>query len=97
MVAVTTARDAVRQGEYNVTNVITAGSPIGRTVGRLPRSVQVLALENDSDIVPHLDGVENPAEPNITTVRGRFGDGHRPGRSQPARRLHPAGRRRGHR
>lgn len=75
MVAVTTARDAVARDEFNVTHVITAGSPIGRTVGQLPRSVQVLALENERDIVPHLDAVANPDDPNVTTAHGDFGDG----------------------
>jgi hypothetical protein len=75
MVAVTSARDAVASGEFNVTHVITAGSPIGRTVGRLPSSVQVLALENKRDVVPHLDGVANPDEPNVTTASSKHGDG----------------------
>lgn len=75
MVAVTTARDAVRSGRFDVTHVITAGSPVGRTVGELPSSVQVLALENERDVVPHLDGVANPDRPNVTTVRAALGDG----------------------
>ncbi len=75
MVAVTTARDAVRSGEFRVTHVITAGSPVGRTVGQVPRQVQVLALENGRDVVPHLDGTANPDEPNITTARSAHGDG----------------------
>lgn len=74
MVAVTMARDAVASGEFNVTHVITAGSPIGLTAGTLPASVQVLALENASDVVPHLDGVANPDRPNVTTATTRHGD-----------------------
>ncbi|WP_375497464.1 hypothetical protein [uncultured Jatrophihabitans sp.] len=74
MVAVTTARDAVRCGRFHVTHVVTAGSPVGRTVGELPRSVQVLALENSTDVVPHLDGVANPDRPNVTTVSSAHGD-----------------------
>lgn len=68
MVAVTAARDAVRTGRFDVTHVVTAGSPIGRTVGELPESVRVLALENDADVVPELDATANPAKPNVTTV-----------------------------
>ncbi len=68
MVAVTAARDAVRDGRFDVTHVVTAGAPIARSVGDLPESVRVLALENDHDIVPELDGAANPATPNITTV-----------------------------
>ena len=74
LVAVTTARDAVRSGQFRVTHVITAGSPVGRTVGELPRSVTVLALENSRDVVPHLDGVANPDRPNVTTVTSTRGD-----------------------
>lgn len=75
MVAVTTARDAVKSGQFNVTHVVTAGAPIGRTVGQLPTRVQVLALENTQDVVPHLDGAANPDKLNVTTVSGSRGDG----------------------
>jgi pimeloyl-ACP methyl ester carboxylesterase len=75
MVAVTAARDAVRRRAFRVTHVVTAGSPIGRTVGDVPGSVQVLALENARDVVPHLDGRANPDRPNVTTVTGRRGNG----------------------
>src|SRR5581483_1780303 len=67
--------DAVNSGEFRVTHVVTAGAPVGRTVGRLPSDVQVLALENKRDVVPHLDGVANPDEPNVTTVSSARGDG----------------------
>ena len=68
MVAVTAARDAVRSGRFDVTDVITAGSPVARTVGTVPSSVRVLALENEHDVVPHLDGRANPARGNVVTV-----------------------------
>lgn len=68
MVAVAAARDAVRSGRFTVTHVITAGSPIGMTVGGLPPSVRVLALENRSDVVPHADGRANPDRRNVVTV-----------------------------
>jgi hypothetical protein len=74
LVAVTTARDAMRSGEFRVTHVVTAGAPIGRTVGQLPASVEVLALENAEDVVPHLDGAANPDEPNVTTASSSRGD-----------------------
>ncbi|MCW2495689.1 hypothetical protein [Jatrophihabitans sp.] len=70
MVAVTTARDALRTGRFHVTHVVTAGAPIGQTVGDLPASVQVLALEGRGDLVPHLDGADNPASAHVITVRG---------------------------
>jgi hypothetical protein len=75
MVAVTAARDAVRTGAFRITHVVTAGSPIGRTVRRLPTTVKVLALENSRDVVPHLDGVANPDKPNVTTASAPRGDG----------------------
>ena len=75
MVAVTAARDALAGGKFNVTHVITSGAPIGLTVSALPSRVQVLALENERDVVPHLDGVANPDKPNVTTVSSMHGDG----------------------
>jgi hypothetical protein len=51
---------------YNVTHVVTAGSPVGRI--DVPSDVQVLSLENRNDIVPHLDASDNPGSPNRTTV-----------------------------
>lgn len=51
---------------YNVTHVITAGSPISNA--DIPPGVQVLSLENSGDIVPTLDGADNPDTANITTV-----------------------------
>lgn len=66
-------------GGYNVTHVVTAGSPIGRI--DVPGNVQVLSLENRNDIVPHLDASDNPDSSNRTTVtfdnqNGTFGDNH---------------------
>jgi hypothetical protein len=75
MVAVNAARDAVASGRFNVTHVITAGSPIGLTVGALPSRVQVLALESSKDVVPHLDGRANPDLPNVTTATSNRGTG----------------------
>jgi hypothetical protein len=75
MVAVTAARDAVADGRFHVTHVVTAGSPIARSVGSLPSSIRVLALENSADLVPHLDGLDNPARPNVVTASSRHGDG----------------------
>jgi hypothetical protein len=67
VVAVNTARDLVASGQ-NVTHVITAGAPISDVVKALPSSVQVLALENSGDLVPHVDGSANPDLGNVTTV-----------------------------
>ena len=67
VIATDLARDA--SGEFHISHVITAGSPIGLSVGAVPSRVQVLALENDGDVVPGLDGAPNPDRPNVTTVR----------------------------
>jgi hypothetical protein len=68
IVAVNAARDAVRSGRFRITHVVTAGSPIGRISRQLPESVQVLALENSADVVPHCDAADNPDRRDITTV-----------------------------
>ena len=53
---------------YSKSHVVTAGSPIGLISARVPRTVQVLALENDGDVVPHVDGRANDPAVNVTTV-----------------------------
>jgi pimeloyl-ACP methyl ester carboxylesterase len=75
LVAVNAARDAVNSGRFRITHVVTAGAPIGLTVGTVPARVRVLALENSRDVVPHLDGRANPDRPNVTTASASSGDG----------------------
>lgn len=80
MVAAQAAHDSTNGTfNYNITHVVTAGSPIGRT--EIPPNVQVLSLENSHDVVPHLDATDNPDRPNRTTVtfndqNGSIGDNH---------------------
>jgi hypothetical protein len=80
MVAAQAAHDAgTGDFGYNVTHVVTAGSPIGST--DIPDHVQVLSLENSHDIVPHLDAADNPDRANQTTVtfdmqNGTIGNNH---------------------
>lgn len=79
IVATQAAADLTRSGQYSVTHVVTAGSPVGGI--DVPDSVQVLSLENQHDIVPHLDAADNPDRPNRTTVSfdsqyGTVGDNH---------------------
>jgi pimeloyl-ACP methyl ester carboxylesterase len=71
MVAVDAAGHLAASGEFHVSHVVTAGAPIGLIAGRIPASVDVLALENEGDIVPHLDGAVNPDRVNVTTVTTR--------------------------
>ena len=68
MVALNAARHLAQTGEFSVGHVITAGAPIGLTAGAVPSRVDVLALENSGDVVPHLDDAANPDRVNITTV-----------------------------
>jgi len=75
MVAVNAARRAAASGEFRVRHVVTAGAPLGLIAGTVPASVNVLALENDGDVVPHLDGAENPDRLNVTTVTAHRGHG----------------------
>jgi len=67
MVAARSADGFVRSGQFNVTHVVTAGSPVGRTP--VHDSVQVLSLENRYDLVPRADAADNPDALNRTTVR----------------------------
>lgn len=80
MVAAQAARGAGTPAfDYDVRSVITAGSPIGRV--DVPDQVQLLALENEHDVVPHLDSRPNDDDPNVTTVtfaaqQGGIGQNH---------------------
>jgi hypothetical protein len=74
VVAVNAARDAVANGAFNVTHVVTLGAPIAGVVGSVSPKVQVLALENDKDLVVHADGSKNPDLPNVTTATTSHGD-----------------------
>lgn len=68
MVAVRAAIDARATKRFDVTHVVTAGSPIGQFAARVPDDVQVLAIENRHDVVPHTDSATNAPAPNVTTV-----------------------------
>lgn len=52
---------------YNVTHVVTAGSPIARFP--IDSDIQVLSLEHSEDPVARLDGRGNPVGSNWTTVQ----------------------------
>ncbi|GAA3021688.1 hypothetical protein [Actinokineospora globicatena] len=59
--------DPLLASGYNITHVVTAGSPVGGIP--IDERVQMLSLENNGDIVPHLDAAENPNSDNRTTVK----------------------------
>lgn len=59
---------AARQPEdFHITSVVTGGSPIGRV--EMPDSVSVMSLEHEQDIIPKLDGADNPESPGWVSVR----------------------------
>ncbi len=64
--AASLASDPAFMSRYNVTDIVTGGSPIGRF--DIPESVNVLSIEHTQDPVPRLDGVPNPERHNWTTV-----------------------------
>jgi hypothetical protein len=54
---------------YTITNVVTAGSPTAQVDGGFPPGSHVLSLENQGDVVPLLDGEDNPDSAEQVTVR----------------------------
>jgi hypothetical protein len=52
---------------FQVTDVVTAGSPTAQVAG-FPPGTHVLSLEQQGDIVPQLDGAPNPDSVEQTTV-----------------------------
>lgn len=70
------ASDPEYRGEFNIRAVITAGSPIGRM--EIPEDVAVLSIESEQDVVPKLDGVDNPDRPSWVTVRRNLSAGTAP-------------------
>jgi hypothetical protein len=58
--------------EFDITSVVTGGSPIGRF--DIPEDISVLSLEHAQDVVPKLDGADNPDRPNWTTVNRELSD-----------------------
>lgn len=54
------------QSRYNIEQVVAVGSPISRFT-KIPESTRVLAIESTKDMVPKVDGAENPKLPNWKT------------------------------
>lgn len=65
--AASLAADEEFNKSYTVKSVVATGAPIARFP--IPPSVDVLAIEHDSDAVPKLDGRENPDRSRWTTVK----------------------------
>lgn len=58
--------------EFDIKSVVTGGSPIGRF--DIPDDISVMSLEHLQDVVPKLDGADNPDQPNWTTVTRELSD-----------------------
>lgn len=70
--AASMASDPALRDEFDITSVVTGGSPIGGF--DIPDDVSVLSLEHDQDVVPKLDGTDNPDRPHWTTVTRELTD-----------------------
>lgn len=66
IVAARLAADQHFREKFDVKEIVTAGSPIGRVA--LPKSVNAMSIENIHDPVPRADGVPNPDKVNRTTA-----------------------------
>jgi len=66
MVAMDVAGDPVLGRRFEMTAVLTAGSPVGGM--DLGPSTQALHVEHRQDLLPGVEGVANPATPQRTTV-----------------------------
>lgn len=66
LTAMRLAADPLVRTRYNITTVVTAGSPVGHLP--TPAGTEVLHLEHMEDPILGLDGTSNPAEPSRTTV-----------------------------
>ena len=67
LTAAALAADPKVRKQFNITHVITAGSPIAGI--EVPPAVQVLSLENERDPVPRLDAAPNAPMAGHTSVR----------------------------
>lgn len=70
--AMAVACDPEAQHRYNITHVLTAGSPVGHF--HPPPGVHVLSIEHHQDPVPRLEGDRNPDRPDWTTIGRDVGD-----------------------
>lgn len=64
MVAAQVAARA-REAGFTVTHLVVAGSPLGRLP--IPAGVRTLAIEHVLDLVPRIDGRENPVRVDLTS------------------------------
>jgi hypothetical protein len=70
--AASMATDPDLLDEFDIKSIVTGGSPIGHF--KIPDDISVLSLEHAQDVVPKLDGTDNPDRPNWTTVTRELSD-----------------------
>jgi len=75
MVVAGLAADPGFRRRYRVTHVVTAGAPVAHVA--MPRGTRVLSLEHAADVVPALDGRDNPDRARWITLRAS-GNGAQP-------------------
>jgi hypothetical protein len=73
MVSTSLAADPRFAADFDIKHVVTAGSPTAQ-VADVPAGTHALHLENRGDLVPALDGEDNPDQPHRTTVVFDDGD-----------------------
>lgn len=66
LTAAALASDPTVREQFNITHVVTAGSPMAGI--DVPPGVQVLSLENERDLVPRLDAAPNAPTATHTSV-----------------------------
>ncbi|WGW11957.1 hypothetical protein LWF01_18020 [Saxibacter everestensis] len=64
------AANADFRAKYNVQAVFTVGAPVATM--KIPPTIKVLSIEHANDIIPDLEGSDNPDGPNWTTVSRDF-------------------------
>jgi len=74
MVAANLARELTESGEFAITDVLTFGAPFAQLDHPVPPDVQLIAVENRSDVVPALDGRRNSRGAGTVTVTVDDGD-----------------------
>lgn len=70
--AASLASDPDILARYDIRSVVTGGSPIGRF--DIPDDISVMSLEHVQDVVPKLDGADNPDRPSWTTITRELSD-----------------------
>ncbi|MDR1998365.1 MAG: hypothetical protein LBQ06_00255 [Frankiaceae bacterium] len=74
MVAANLTRELAESGEFAVTDLLTFGAPFAQMDHPVAAGVQLIALENRSDVTPDLDGRRNSRAAGSITVTFDDGD-----------------------